>query len=1031
MIWMKHIDNPNAPTTGKTNVAAGAAPAPTARTTQAHARRGIRRVLGSVGTHARHNTSAHAAAARTSDLDPEIARIGALDAAKVMELLGTGPHGLTEQQARRVRSAHGANIIAPETHDPLTARLSRAFLTPFTLILLALAAISLYTNVYLASPGKADPSTAIIIGVMVLISGGISFWQDARGAAAADALKGLVTITCRCVRADTGAAEIPLADVVPGDLIELAAGDIIPADLRIASAKDLFLTQAALTGESDPVEKTAAPVEPPRDRTLAIDDCANFAFAGTTVQSGSGTGVVVTTGARTYLGGIASELDARPTATSFDVGVASVSRVLVGFMLVMCPIVFVLCGLTKGDWLDALLFSISVAVGITPQMLPVIVTTCLARGAEAMRAHDVVVKEISSIQNLGAMDVLCCDKTGTLTRDKIVLERHLDVLGAPSDRVLRHAYLNSLFQTGLRNLMDEAIIERAEALAAGGPSMDARAGEVQERNDSGAAPMRIAETNACATVKNLSPQAPESVSAGNNAAHNRSSLEASPIAAGAGALGTRISPEAAAIAAARNQWRLTDEIPFDFDRRRMSVVVEDGSGKRQLITKGAVEEMLGVCSEVEVGAEVLPLTPELATQVLDRVRRLNERGMRVVGVAQKNDVPVRDLTADDERDMTLIGYLAFLDPPKASAKSGVQERGGLGVSVKVLTGDNAAVAATVCEQVGIDARDMLTGADIDALTDAELAERAERTGLFAKLSPLQKARIVRVLRERGGHTVGFMGDGINDAAAMRASDCGVSVDTAVDVAKESADIILLKKDLTVLARGIVEGRRTYGNTIKYIKTTASSNFGNVLSVLAAAAFLPFLPMSALQLLLLGMAYTVSCVALPWDRVDSSFLARPRTWDARGVVSFMLGLGPVSSVFDILTFATLFWIVCPLVAGAPWEALATPDQRALFALVFQTGWFVESMWTQTLVIHLLRTERLPFVQSRPAASLTLLTALGVGAVTLMPYVPGVREALGLVPLPAAFFGVLAAMMAGYLLFTSNAKAWYVRAHGELL
>lgn len=951
MIWMKHIDNPNAPTTGRASAAIGTSPAPAARTTQARARRGIRRVLGSVGAHARHNTSAHAAAARTSDLDPEIARIGALSAAKVMELLGTGPHGLTEQQARRVRSVHGANIIAPETHDPLTARLSRAFLTPFTLILLALAAISLYTNVYLASPGKADPSTAIIIGVMVLISGGISFWQDTRGAAAADALKGLVTITCRCVRADTGAAEIPLSDVVPGDLIELAAGDIIPADLRVVSARDLFLTQAALTGESDPVEKTAAPVEPPRDRTLTIDDCANFAFADTTVQSGSGTGVVVTTGARTYLGGIASELDARPTATSFDVGVASVSRVLVGFMLVMCPIVFVLCGLTKGDWLDALLFSISVAVGITPQMLPVIVTTCLARGAEA--------------------------------------------------------------------------------LAAGGPSMDARAGEAQERNDSGVAPTHAAETNAGATVKSSSPQAPETTSAGDDATRNRSSLEASPIATGAGALGTRISPEAAAIAAARSQWHLADEIPFDFDRRRMSVVVEDGTGKRQLITKGAVEEMLGVCSEVEVGAEVLPLTPELATQVLDRVRRLNERGMRVVGVAQKNDVPVRDLTADDEHDMTLIGYLAFLDPPKASAKAAVQELGGLGVSVKVLTGDNAAVAATVCEQVGIDARDMLTGTDIDALTDAELAERAERTGLFAKLSPLQKARIVRVLRERGGHTVGFMGDGINDAAAMLASDCGISVDTAVDVAKESADIILLKKDLTVLARGIVEGRRTYGNTIKYIKTTASSNFGNVLSVLVAAAFLPFLPMSALQLLLLGMAYTVSCVALPWDRVDSSFLARPRTWDARGIVSFMLGLGPVSSVFDILTFAALFWIVCPLVAGAPWEALATPDQRALFALVFQTGWFVESMWTQTLVIHLLRTERLPFVQSRPAASLTLLTALGVGAVTLMPYAPGVREALGLVPLPAAFFGVLAAMMAGYLLFTSIAKAWYVRAHGELL
>lgn len=962
MTWMKHIDRIKTTGIGTGLHMAGS-----------RVRGGIHRVIGSVSSHVRHNVSSAAAAKRTLGLDPEIAHIGCLDAAEVMDLLGTGEHGLTEQQAHRIRSVHGANIIAPEHHDPLSARLSRAFLTPFTLILLALAAISLYTNVYLAAPGEADPSTAIIIGVMVLISGGISFWQDTRGAAAADALKGLVSITCRCVREDTGAAEIPLADVVPGDLIELAAGDIIPADLRIVSAKNLFLTQAALTGESDPVEKTPAAIEDPVGRVLLIDDCENFAFAGTTVQSGSGTGVVVTTGARTYLGGIASALGSRPTSTSFDAGVASVSRVLVGFMLVMCPVVFVLCGLTKGDWLDALLFSISVAVGITPQMLPVIVTTCLARGAEAMRAKDVVVKEISSIQNLGAMDVLCCDKTGTLTRDKIVLERHLDVLGAPSDRVLRHAYLNSVFQTGLRNLMDEAIIERAEALAAGGRSMDARAGEG----------------------------------------------------------GVRTSPEAATIAGARDHWRLVDEIPFDFDRRRMSVVVEDATGKRQLITKGAVEEMIDVCSTVEVGTEVLPLTDEQADQILDRVRGLNERGMRVVGVAQRNDVPARDLTAADEHDMTLIGYLAFLDPPKASAKAAVKELGDLGVAVKVLTGDNAAVAATVCEQVGIDARNMLTGADVDLLSDDELAERAERAGLFAKLSPLQKARIVEVLRTHGKHTVGFMGDGINDAAAMRASDCGISVDTAVDVAKESADIILLKKDLTVLAHGIVEGRRTYGNTIKYIKTTASSNFGNVLSVLVAAAFLPFLPMSALQLLLLGMAYTVSCAALPWDRVDESFLARPRTWDARGIVSFMLKIGPVSSIFDILTFAAMFWVVCPLVVGAPWDALTDPAQRALFALVFQTGWFVESMWTQTLVIHLLRTERLPFVQSKPAASLTVLTVLGVGLVTAMPYVPGVNAALDLVPLPGAFFGVLAVMMIGYLLLTSIAKALYVRAHGELL
>ncbi|MDO4436832.1 MAG: magnesium-translocating P-type ATPase [Coriobacteriaceae bacterium] len=928
--------------------------------------------------HTNHHETPRAAQTHGAGLDPEIARMSARSARDVPSLLGTGEHGLTEQQAARIRAVHGANVIAPETRETPLSRLGRAFFTPFTLILIALAAISLYTNVYMAAPGSEDPSTAVIIGIMVLISGAISYWQDARGTAAADALKSLVSTTCHCAREGVGVVRLPLSAVVPGDLIELATGDIVPADLRIVRASNLFITQSALTGESDPVEKTARALDAEAsgtgEQTLSIDACANIAFAGTTVQSGSGAGVVVTTGTRTYLGGIAHEIDKRPATTSFDAGVASVSRVLMGFMLVMCPVVFVLSGISRGNWLDALLFSVSVAVGVTPQMLPVIVTTCLTRGAEAMRAESVVVKEISAIQNLGAMDVLCCDKTGTLTRDKIVLARYLDVLGNPSDRVLRHAYLNSLFQTGLRNLMDEAIIERAEKLAAGGRSMDAKAQRA----------------------------------------------------------GGRTSPEAGAISDARSQWHLVDEIPFDFERRRMSVVVEDAFGKRQLITKGAVEEMLDACSAVEVGSEVLPLTDELRREILERVAGLNERGMRVVGVAQLNNVPARDLDAPDERDMTLMGYLAFLDPPKKSARAAVSELTGLGVGVKVLTGDNAAVAATVCELVGIDAQGALTGGDIDALTDSELAARADRTSLFAKLTPLQKARIVRVLREQGGHTVGFMGDGINDAAAMRASDCGISVDTAVDVAKESADIILLKKDLTVLARGIVEGRRTYGNTIKYIKITASSNFGNVLSVLAAALFLPFLPMSSLQLLMLGMAYTVSCIALPWDRVDESFLARPRTWDARGIVEFMLKFGPVSSVFDIATFAVMFWVVCPLVAGGAWGTLASPERQALFILAFQTGWFVESMWTQTLVIHLLRSVHLPFAPgARPAMLLTVLTALGVALVTLAPCVPGASDALGLVPLPGVFFGALAATMAGYLLLTSMVKKRYVSSHGDLL
>lgn len=901
----------------------------------------------------------------------------------------TTPQGLPIDIAQAKLDLNGPNAISEAVEDPAVIRFIKSFASPFTLILVVLAAISYVTNVMLAPPGEKDPSTVIIIAVMVLISGIIDFVQSSKGASAAAALSKMVTATTCVIRQpisfdsfddeaaaakdsngsgnhteaagdnDSFSTEIPFAEVVVGDVVLLASGDMVPADCRVLDAKDLFVNEAALTGESEPVEKLTGVVHARRraDGTrypLSLSECTNLLLAGTTVQSGSARAVIVATGDETYVGRISKALRQPPAETSFDAGLKSVSKVLVVFMLVMCPIVLLVNGIMKGDWLEALLFSVSVAVGITPQMLPVIVTTCLSRGATRMAKQDVIVKSPSAIQNLGAIDILCTDKTGTITADEVILERHLNVLGEEDESVLRHAFLNSYFQTGLRNLIDKAIIKATRRLT----DIDHLTGDY----------LKI------------------------------------------------------------------DEVPFDFERRRMSVVVKDDSGRTQMITKGAVEEILTVCTSVDLGSEVSPLTEAQRREVLRRVQHLNAEGMRVIAVAQKNDPrPVGEFGVDDESEMTLIGYLAFLDPPKASAAEAVKKLGERGVSVKVLTGDNEGVAAAVCEKVGIKVDVLLLGEEIETLSDQTLRKRVEETQLFAKLSPMQKARVVEALR-RNGHIVGFMGDGINDAAAMRASDVGISVDTAVDVAKESADIILLQKDLLVLESGVEEGRRTYGNTIKYIKATASSNFGNVLSVMVASILLPFLPMSALQLLLLGLAYTLTCIAIPWDTVDESFLAKPRSWEARSITGFMLWIGPVSSIFDILTFALMFFIISPALSGGTWAELTASGALAaqtLFIASFQTGWFIESMWTQTFVLHALRTEKLPFIQSRPSAALTALTLTGIAAVSALPFLPVVSAALGLVRLPAAFFGWLLALMLGYLILISIVKTIYIRRHGSLL
>lgn len=891
------------------------------------------------------NVRANEAAVRAAAMRDRLYAASEYTAEELLGLYNVPAGGLTDALAERSRDEYGANILTNGKKDSAAKRLAEAFISPFTLVLLALAVISVFTDIVFASAGERSYATVGIISAMVIISGTLRYVQETRSCNVAEKLTGMLHTTA-CAERGGAKREIPIEEIVVGDLIHLSAGDMIPADLRILTAKDLFISQSALTGESEPVEKTACSGGA-RD---TLTDTENLAFMGSNVVSGSATAVAVAVGNGTMLGNMAGSLNGEAPKTAFEKGVNSVSWVLIRFMLIMVPVVLFINGFTKGDWVQALLFAISVAVGLTPEMLPMIVTACLAKGAVVMSREKVIIKNLNSIQNLGSMDILCTDKTGTLTQDRVVLEYHLNVDGAEDERVLRHAFLNSYFQTGLKNLIDIAVIARQQELGTG---------DLTER------------------------------------------------------------------------YTKVDEIPFDFERRRMSVVVRDRAGKTQLVTKGAVEEMLKCCSFAECGGSVLPLTDEVRSLVTSRSDAMNEQGMRVIAVAQKtNPAPAGEFSAADERDMVLIGFLAFLDPPKDTTKAAVQALAEYGVSVKILTGDNEKVTRAICSQVGLDAENMLLGSEIDALTDAQLGRLAAGVTVFAKLSPAQKARIVSVLRERS-HSVGFMGDGINDAAAMRAADVGISVDTAVDIAKETAGVVLLEKDLMVLERGVIEGRKIYANMIKYIKITASSNFGNMLSVLASSAFLPFLPMASIHLILLNLIYDVSCTAMSWDNVDAEYLRSPRKWDAAGISRFMLRIGPTSSVFDIATFLLMYFVICPAFTGGElYTSLTDPASRALYVSIFQTGWFVESMWSQALVIHMLRTPKLPFVQSRAAAPVTLLTLAGSCAVTVIPFTP-LGRALGFTALPAAYFLWLAAIVAGYMLLATAVKKSYVRRYGELL
>jgi Mg2+-importing ATPase len=846
----------------------------------------------------------------------------------LLAALETSVHGLDEERISERLHRDGANEVSHEKPPHWSRQLLRTFKNPFIVVLLVLAGVQLFAD-------DSDLTGPFIIAAMVGISVVLSFTQEYRSSRAAEKLKAMVrntaTVTRQASDGHSEQIEVPVGELVAGDIVHLGAGDMVPADLRLLAAKDLFISQAILTGESLPVEK-AAPAH--AQATGAVGnplDLPTVCYMGTNVISGTASAVVVATGARSYLGSLAHSMAGQRVQTSFDRGVNSVSWLLIRFMAVMVPVVLGIQWYKQGFW-EAFLFALSVAVGLTPEMLPLIVTANLAKGAIAMSKRKVVVKRLNAIQNFGAMDVLCTDKTGTLTLDKIVLERHLDLDGEESDEALEYGYLNSRFQTGLKNLMDKAVLEHRD-----------------------------------------------------------------------------LEPTAA-------RYRVVDEIPFDFQRRRMSVVVANGGDEHLLICKGAVEEMLSICSRAQVGGAVEPMTDERRREIKAMTHRLNEDGLRVLVVAVRREPAAeRAWSVADESGLTAVGCLAFLDPPKDSAATAIAALHAHGVEVKVITGDNEAVTRKICREVGLDVTHSVQGREIEPLDEEALDLLVRRTTVFAKMSPLQKARVVKSL-QRQGHTVGFLGDGINDAPALHDADVGISVDTATDIAKESADIILLEKNLMVLEEGVLEGRITFGNIIKYIKMTASSNFGNVLSMLIASIFLPFVPLLPLQILVLNLLYDISQLSIPFDRMDEEYLRIPRKWDASDIGRFMLLVGPSSSVFDITTFALLWFVF-----GAN-----APAHQSLF----QSGWFIESLLTQTLVVHMIRTRRIPFLQSSAAAPVLGLTTAIIAIGVLIPYTVLGRK-LGMLEMPPAYYAWLAATVLTYCALTQLVKLLYIRRYGRWL
>ena len=861
--------------------------------------------------------------------------------------------GLTEHEAKQRIEQYGKNEVARARVPSAFIQLLLAFNNPFIFVLLALAAVSFVTDYWLPlQNGEPTDITGItIIIVMVSLSGLLRFWQEFRSNKAAEALKSMIKTTATVLRRQTKTAtaqtiEVPLDQLVPGDIIYLSAGDMMPADIRLIESRDLFVSQAVLTGESIPIEKydtlgsisqKGSEETPAEINASNILDINHIGFMGTNIISGTAKGVVIATGADTYFGSLAKSIIGTRSQTAFDKGVNSVSWLLIRFMLVMVPIVLLINGLTKGDWLDAGLFALAVAVGLTPEMLPMIVSANLAKGAVGMAKRKVVVKRLNAIQNFGAMDILCTDKTGTLTQDRIILEQHLDIHGQLDPAVLQLAWLNSYYQSGMKNLMDKAIIRFAE-----------------EKTK----PKKLGE----------------------------------------------------------GKYTKIDELPFDFSRRRLSVVMQNDDNQHIMICKGAVEEMLSIATHVYEQGEELPLTEERKEKLINLAYQYNQDGFRVLAVGFKiiatQDTKTQYSVAD-ENALVIRGFLTFLDPPKDSASEAINALREHGVAVKVLTGDNDIITTKICREVGIEAGKPLLGIEIEQMSDDQLKPLIEERTIFAKLTPLQKSRIIRLLQDNG-HTVGFLGDGINDAPALRDSDVGISVDTATDIAKESADIILLEKSLMVLEEGVVRGRETFGNIMKYLNMTASSNFGNVFSVLVASAFLPFLPMLAIHLLIQNLLYDISQLSLPWDKMDDEFLQKPRKWDASNIRRFMIWIGPTSSIFDITTYAIMWFVF----------SANNVDMQSLF----HSGWFIEGLLSQTLVVHMLRTQKIPFIQSTAAFPVIVMTILIMVVGIYIPFSP-FGSMIGLEPLPWSYFPWLAGILISYCILTQLVKTFYIKRFGQ--
>jgi len=845
--------------------------------------------------------------------------------AELLKQLGTSAAGLSSDAAAKTLEEFGPNSVGTGQRHSVVRDLLQRCRNPLVIQLLIIATVS-----YIMS----DLRSAIVVGGMLFLSVFLSYFQEARSSKAVEKLQKMVKTTATVLR-DGREVELTLEEIVPGDLVILAAGSMIPADLRILSAKDFFVSQSALTGESMPVEKNADPNQP---AGRATTEFTNACFMGSNVLSGSARGVVLVTGARTQFGSIAEKMMGKREATSFDKGVAGFTWLMIRFMVVMVSITFLIVGLTKGNWATALLFSLSVAVGLTPEMLPMIITVCLSKGALMMSRKKVIVKHLHAIQNFGAMDVLCTDKTGTLTQDHVVLERYVDVTNRPSEDVLRYAYMNSFYQTGLRNLLDRAILAHTD--------LDV------ERN--------------C---------------------------------------------------------RKVDEIPFDFKRRRMSVVI-DYEDRHVLICKGAVEEISSVCENYQVDEDINPLINLIRDDLMDEYRNLSAEGYRVLAVSYREfDRSKQTFSVADESQMILLGYIAFFDPAKDTSAKAIEALSRHGVAVKILTGDNELVTKKVCRDVAMSITKIVTGPQLAAMDESAFAREVDEANVLARLTPDQKEKVIKTLRAQG-HVVGFMGDGINDVLAMKAADVGISVDTAVDVAKESADIILLEKSLLVLEDGIMEGRKVFGNIIKYIKMGASSNFGNMFSVVGGAYFLPFLPMAPIQVLVNNLLYDVSQVGIPLDNVDEEYLAKPRKWNIKSIRNFMVFIGPMSSIFDYATFfLMLYFFGCIGFKSAG----ASPEHKTYLESLFHTGWFVESLLTQTLIVHIIRTNRIPFFQSNASRPM-LFTTLAVMALGLyLPFSPAAKF-LGFVPLPGVYFAWLAGFLVAYAVLTHGMKTWFTRRFG---